>query len=78
MTGKGQERFTYQIEVLGRVDGDDLNTMSPLEIRMIGVEAGDKRAATLFSVCADQSGLIGLLRHLHGRGLVLVSMRRLE
>ena len=76
MTGKGQERFTYQIEVLDRVDGDDLNAMSPLEIRMIGVEAGDERATTLFSVCADQSGLIGMLRHLHARGLVLVSVVR--
>jgi hypothetical protein len=76
MTGKGQERFTYQIEVLDRVDGDDLNAMSPLEIRMIGVEAGDARPTTLFSVCADQSGLIGMLRHLHARGLVLVSVVR--
>ena len=76
MTGKGQERFTYQIEVLDRVDGDDLNAMSPLEIRMIGAEAVVERATTHFSVCADQSGLIGLLRHLHARGLVLVSVVR--
>jgi hypothetical protein len=28
----------------------------------------------LFSVRTDQSGLIGLIRHLHGRGFVLLSV----
>jgi hypothetical protein len=29
---------------------------------------------TRFTVHTDQSGLIGLIRHLHGRGFVLLSV----
>lgn len=79
MVGRKDESFTYQIEVAGWVDGDDLNAMGPLQIQMVRGEAGgDPVEATLFSVCTDQSGLIGLLRHLHARGLVLLSVRRLQ
>jgi hypothetical protein len=63
---------TYQIEVRGLMEGDDLNAMSPLKMTVI---QRDKNA-TLFTICADQSGLVGLIRHLHGRGFVLLSMYR--
>ena len=78
MEGGKQERFTYQIVVAGQVDADDLNTMSPLQIQLmqVGAEFGET-GTTVFSVCSDQSGLIGLLRHLHARGLVLHSTERL-
>jgi hypothetical protein len=67
-----QEICTYQIEVQGQMDENDLNAMSPLEMTVI---RGDT-AATLFTICADQSGLVGLIRHLHGRGFVLLSVTR--
>ena len=72
------EPCTYQIKVRGQVDEDDLNTMSPLQITMVqaGEDEADPHAATLFTIHADQSGLIGLMRHLHGRGLVLLSVSR--
>jgi hypothetical protein len=54
------------------MDENDLNAMSPLEMTVI---RGDT-AATLFTICADQSGLVGLIRHLHGRGFVLLSVTR--
>jgi hypothetical protein len=63
---------TYHIEVRGQVDERDLNAMSPLRMTVVRVDA----AATLFTIRADQSGLVGLLRHLHGHGLVLVSVHR--
>jgi hypothetical protein len=63
---------TYLIQLRGQVDEGEINAMSPLQITM---ERGDT-AATAFTVRTDQSGLIGLLRHLHGLGLVLVSVRR--
>lgn len=63
---------TYRIEVRGQVDEDALNASSPLHMTVVRVHA----AATLFTTCADQSGLIGLLRHLHGRGFVLLSVSR--
>jgi len=63
---------TYQIEVRDQVTEQDLNAMSPLHMTVVRAEP----ASMLFSIAADQSGLIGLLRHLHGRGLVLLSVRR--
>lgn len=63
---------TYQIEVRGQVDENDLNTMSPLQMTMVRTDP----MATLITVCADQSGLVGLTRHLHGRGFVLLSLHR--
>jgi hypothetical protein len=66
------ELCTYRIEVRGQADESDLTAMSPLQMTVVRVDT----TATLFSVCTDQSGLIGLLRHLHGRGLVLLSVLR--
>ena len=65
---------TYQIEVQGQVAVNDLITMSPQQMMVIRVNS----EATLFTICADQSGLIGLIRHLHGRGLVFLSIRRMK
>ena len=61
---------TYQIEVRGQVNENDLNAMSPLQMTVVRVDT----ASMLFTVCTDQSGLIGLIRHLHGRGFVLLSV----
>ena len=63
---------THQIEVRGQVDENDINAMSPLQMMVVRVDT----VATLFTVCADQSGFIGLIRHLHGRGFVLLSVYR--
>ena len=63
---------TYQIEVRGQVDENDLNAMSPLQMTVVRVD----KASMLFTVCTDQSGLVGLIRHLHGLGFVLLSLHR--
>jgi hypothetical protein len=63
---------TYHIEVRGQVDEGDLNAMSPLQMTVVRKDV----ATTLLMVCADQSGLIGLIRHLHGHGFVLLSVAR--
>ena len=67
-----QDICTYLIEVRGRVDENDLNPMGPLEMTLVRMDT----AATLFTVRTDQAGLIGLMRHLHGRGFALLSMTR--
>ncbi len=61
---------TYYIEVRGPVTQEDLNAASP--VRLDVVQAAESRA--VFSACTDQSGLIGLLRHLHGMGILLLSV----
>jgi hypothetical protein len=63
---------TYLIELQGHLDENDLSLTGPLVLQLLRRESG----STLFTVRTDQSGLIGLLRHLHGRGLVLLSLNR--
>ncbi len=63
---------TYQILIHGQVDEDDLNDDSPL--RLTVEQAG--MDVTLLAVRTDQAGLIGLIRHLHGLGFVLLSITR--
>jgi len=60
----------YQIEVQGQLDENELNATSPH--RMMVERSGS--TATLITVCADQSGLVGLMRYLHGRGFALLSL----
>ncbi len=62
---------TYLIELQGQLNESDLPPTGPLAMRWLHQETG----STTFIVHTDQSGLIGLLRHLHGRGLVLLSLQ---
>ena len=64
--------YTYRIEVQGQVDENTFNATSPLQMTVVRTDP----VATLFTVHADQSGLIGLMRHLHGHGFVLLSVTR--
>lgn len=65
-----KDDHTYLIQLRGPVDIDELNTIGPLEVKPIQVNT----TATSFTFCTDQSGLMGLLRHLHARGHVLLSI----
>ena len=60
----------YHIQIRGQVDEEEVNEMSPLLL----IREGGDTAVTLFSVHTDQSGLVGLLRHLHGLGFVFLSV----
>jgi hypothetical protein len=61
---------TYHVEVCGQVDENVFNATSPLQMTVVRVDT----AATLFTIRTDQSGLVGLIRHLHGQGFVLLSV----
>lgn len=61
---------TYQIQIEGRVEERDINPASPLQLTVEQVE----ETSTSVTFRTDQSGMIGLIRHLHGLGLVLLSM----
>lgn len=60
----------YRLKVRGTLADDDLSAITSVESLAVNAENG----STTFSVSSDQSGLIGLLRQLHGRGLVLLSV----
>ena len=66
---------TYHIQIRGQVDEVEINVMSPLEMRVVGEKTA---VSSTIIVYTDQSGLIGLLRHLHGLGYDFLSMNRKE
>ena len=63
---------TYQIAVQDGIDEKACNASSPLRMTVVRVDP----AATRLEVSADQAGLIGLLRHLHQQGYLLLSIYR--
>ena len=67
-----QEMCTYNIKVKNKLDENTFNTTSPLEVLVTQTDP----SSTSFSTHTDQAGLIGLLRHLHQQGFVLVSVNR--
>lgn len=62
----------YHIRVRGPVDEADLNAGSPQHLTV--AESGPDGALLTFS--ADQAGMVGLIRHLHGLGYVLLAVIR--
>jgi hypothetical protein len=72
-SGNMQETYTYHIKLQGQVDEEDVNGTSPLQVIMKQTDS----VATLFTLHADQSGLVGLIRHLHHQGFVILSMFRM-
>jgi len=65
-----QDLCAYHIEVQGKVDENAFNASSPLQVKVVHANPD----TTFFTVSADQSGLIGLLRYLHQQGFVLLSV----
>jgi hypothetical protein len=72
------ELCTFHIQVRGRVQESALNAHSPLHMTVVPGDADRDHAleSTTVAICADQSGLIGLMRHLHGRGFLILSVFR--
>lgn len=69
-----EDLCSYHIQVAGRVSENDLNALSPVQMAVERVDP----AATRLIVRTDQSGLIGLMRHLHALGFVFLSVSREE
>jgi hypothetical protein len=65
---------TFQIRLQGDTNEDEMNAMCPVSVTVEQVDA----SSTILAVRADQAGLIGLLRHLHGLGFVILSLARAE
>ena len=61
---------TYFILLQGRIDPQEIDVSSPLRMK---IECLDMKN-TMLEVRTDQSGIIGLLRYLHGRGMVILSV----
>lgn len=62
----------YTVTVAGYADELTINSDSPLDARTS--YSGDD--ITQLIITTDQSGIVGLIRHLHGRGFTILSVKR--
>ncbi len=69
------QQARYVIQTAGGVDASLVDWFGPVEIASAVQEDGEA-VTTLSDIVTDQAGLVGLIRHLHGLGLVLLSIER--
>jgi hypothetical protein len=67
-----QESFTYHIKLQDTVDEEAFNASSPFYVKV----AQTDEETTTFILHTDQSGLIGLIRHIHYQGFVILALAR--
>jgi len=65
---------TYEITVYGQPDDSWREWFGDTHIAVETLADGSQ-ATTFSNVVMDQAGLVGLIRRLHGRGMVLLSVR---
>jgi hypothetical protein len=67
----------YEIKIYGQLDESWLagsgDAKAPIDIVV-----DDSHVTTLSNINVDQAGLVGLIRRLHGFGIVLISIRQVE
>ena len=64
----------YEIQVHGQLDEAWLNWFGEAKVQ-VATLADDNEITTISNVVMDQAGLVGLIRRLHGHGIVLLSVR---
>jgi len=67
-----QKTCIYRITVQDQLNETDFNTSSPLAIRVVQACIH----ATRLTIFTDQSGMVGLISHLHQQGFVILSLIR--
>jgi hypothetical protein len=67
----------YEIKVYGQVDGSKLDLLTKAKVHIETLSNGSN-TTTFSDIVMDQAGLVGLIRRLHGLGIVLLSIRQLE
>ena len=67
----------YEIKVYGQPDEGWLGWFGEAKAST-EILAGDGQVTTFADVVMDQAGLVGLIRRLHGHGIVLISVRQVE
>jgi hypothetical protein len=65
----------YEIRVRGEIDVSWLTDFGDVDV-LTETIAGGEHQSTLSKIVTDQAGLVGLIRRLHGLGVVLVSVRQ--
>ena len=71
------EHTRYTITIEGTIDASLADWCGPLTITT-GQGPGGVTVSALSGISADQAGLVGIIRHLHGLGVVLLTVERGE
>lgn len=64
----------YEIKVYGQLADSLLGWFGEVKVR-VEILPEDNQVTTLSDVVMDQAGLVGLIRRLHGHGIVLISVQ---
>jgi len=64
----------YEIKIHGQLDPSWLDWFGEAKVH-VETLTDNSQVTTVFNIVMDQSGLVGLIRHLHGHGIVLISVR---
>jgi hypothetical protein len=64
----------YRIEVRGRVDSDWLQSFGASAESIID-EVRQTKESTVLHIHTDQSGIVGVLRRLHGLGMTILQLQ---
>ena len=67
----------YEIKVYGQPDDTWLGWFGDVQAHA-EILADNSQVTTFSNVLMDQTGLVGLIRRLHGHGIVLLSIRHVE
>jgi hypothetical protein len=65
----------YTIRIQGGVDETFIDWFAPMKTES-RTDADGRTVTTLSGELADQAALVGLVRHLHGLGIILVSVEQ--
>ena len=65
----------YEIKVNGQVDESWLGWFGEAKAHLETL-ADNSQVTTFSEIVMDQAGLVGLIRRLHGHGIVLISIRQ--
>lgn len=65
----------YEIKIFGQLDDSWLDWFGEAKAHA-EISVDDNRLTTFSNILMDQAGLVGLIRRLHGLGIVLISIRR--
>ena len=67
----------YEIKVRGDIAESWLKGFGALDVQPESI-TGRGYQTMMFKIVTDQSGLVGLIRQMHGLGIVLMSVRQVQ
>lgn len=65
----------YEIKIHGQLDDSRLDWFGEAKVHA-EISVDNSQITTFSNIVMDQAGLVGLIRRLHGLGIVLISIRR--